>query len=599
MSLAAQPTRDSVHQPQSPCPVSEVQPNGDNGQVERGADQASDILSAALAYALRGWQVFPLNYIIDGECSCGDPTCGSPGKHPLTQHGLYDASVEVEQVSRWWSENPSANIGIVTGAASGILVIDLDGDTGRDSFYDLLKEHNSVALDTLGVRTGGGGYHLYFGYPQNRVRNSASKLATRVDVRGDGGYVVAPPSMHATGSRYEWLDAEVPIVSLPEWMLGLLVKPTPLTSANISGNVIPEGERNAALASLAGVMRRRGMSHEAISAALLEENTVRCKPPLDESEVCTIAASISRYAPADSAQANLNHQKPEPSAGDCTEIDGAILVQDLESFINRFVVLPPATTLPLALWCVSTHLFEQFEAFPYLAVLSPLKRCGKTRLTEIIELVAANPRMTVNISEAALFRLIEGSAPTLILDEAEALSGKSERAEAVRALLNAGNRRGAQVPRCVGNSHELQWFSVYCPKVVCGIRVCPDTIRDRSIVISMQRRKSTEAVERFRRRLIANEASALRERIAAFADRYKAAIVASYDAQDLPFLEDRDEEAWQPLFAVLAVANAARSGELRSMAEALTQKKADADKDDVLAMKLLADIRAVFGERTE
>ncbi len=310
-----------------------------------------------------------------------------------------------------------------------------------------------------------------------------------------------------------------------------------------------------------------------------------------------VSATIAEYELATTLQTTPSHQQPLVSDADSLKEDGAALVRDVQAFINRFLVLPDAALLPVTLWCIATYFFDQFDAFPYLAVLSPLPRCGKTRLTEVIEVVAANPRRTVNISEAALFRLIDTSAPTLILDEAEALSGKTERAETVRALLNAGNRRGTQIPRCAGRG-ELRYFSVYCPKLICGIGVCPDTIRDRSIVLLMQRRKPDEKVERFHHRLVAKEAGAIQERIRVFVDHYRDEIVRLYDNLELPFLEDRDEEAWQPLFALLAVADTSRLGELRSAAVALTHKKAEVGTDEVLVLRLLSDMRKVFGTRT-
>jgi len=418
----------------------------------------------------------------------------------------------------------------------------------------------------------------------------------------------------ASGQRYAWHDEHLPLAPLPEWLLKMMMaRPQVRVTPTNGVDVIPEGQRNSTLASLAGTMRRKGMGEKSIMAALQEENSARCQPPLTEAEVAAIAASICRYEPTDTPDIKVRSEKRQfikanetaqplvsrTEASAASNVDGVALVQDVVIFYKRFLILPQATALLLAIWTVATYIYQLFDAFPYLAVLSPVKRCGKTRLTEVAELLASNARLTVNISEAALFRLINSAAPTLVLDEAEALSGKSDRGEAIRALLNAGNRRGATVPRCVGNSHEIQEFSVYCPKMICGIRVCPDTIRDRSIVIWMQRRKPDEEVERFRRRVVAQEAAALRARIVGFLDLRRDEIAAVYDRMDLPFLEDRDEEAWQPLFAILSVADPTQLEELRVAAEMLTRKKGESDKDDSLSMKLLSDLQDVFGDRKE
>lgn len=278
-------------------------------------------------------------------------------------------------------------------------------------------------------------------------------------------------------------------------------------------------------------------------------------------------------------------------------VGGGALIRDVESFIRRFVVLPPKAALPVALWVVGTHCFELFEAYPYLAIVSPTKRCGKTRLTEVLSLLVANPCRTINISEAALFRLTDGHKPTLILDEAEALrNNKSDRSEALRALLNAGHRRDAVVPRCVGNAHELQFFHVFCPKALCAIGDLPDTIRDRSIVLPMQRRRAEERVERFLHREVKAAADALRDRASAFTEQRRDEVSQAYSGLNVPFLEDREAEMFEPLFALLFVGDLGRLEELRLAAKRLSAAKESLDLDDSLPVKLLADTRTVFGQ---
>src|SRR5262249_893789 len=210
---------------------------------------------------------------------------------------------------------------------------------------------------------------------------------------------------------------------------------------------------------------------------------------------------------------------------------------------------------------------------------------GKTRMTEVLEQIVAEPVRAVCISEAALFRLVEERKPTLILDEAEVLTGKGERAEAIRSLLNAGNRAGAQVPRCVGNSHGLRFFSVFCPKTVCAIRVCPETVKDRAVVVPMQRKKPGEKVERFILRRIKPEGAKLRERIAAFVLASRAAVERAYEKLNVDFLSDRELENFEPLLAILTVADASRLAELRDNAERLAAAKTDAAQDDSLTLR--------------
>ncbi|HUK30538.1 MAG TPA: DUF3631 domain-containing protein [Candidatus Acidoferrum sp.] len=272
---------------------------------------------------------------------------------------------------------------------------------------------------------------------------------------------------------------------------------------------------------------------------------------------------------------------------------GSELLRDIEAFLLRFVILPPHTALPLALWSLLTHAFDSFDACPYLAITSPAPRCGKTRLLECLDLLVSSPRRASNISEAALFRTIEKFQPTLMLDEAETLSGKSERAEYLRQILNAGNRRGAVVTRCIGQGANLDAmdFSVFCPKVLAGIGTFPQTIADRAIVIAMQRRKNSERVDRFLHRMAKPEGEALRKRAENFMDARREEISAAYLITNLEFISDRDAEAWAPLFAILSVADAARAAELQSCAEILTHTKAANAEDDSLSLRLLADVR--------
>jgi uncharacterized protein DUF3631 len=278
------------------------------------------------------------------------------------------------------------------------------------------------------------------------------------------------------------------------------------------------------------------------------------------------------------------------------ESEGVQLLHDAETFIARYVILPPSTVLPLALWVIATFCFEAFDAMAYLCVTSPTPRCGKTRLLEVLSLLVSNHERTANISEAALFRIIEENSPTLLLDEAETLKGKGERAEYLRGLLNAGNRRDATVTRCVGQNHNVQRFSVYCPKIIAGIGSMPHTIRDRSILIEMQRRKDSERVARFLFRKAGPEADGLRKRISAFVAENRKAIESAYHDLELDFIEDRDAEAWEPLFAVLSVVDSSRFEELKACALVLTGQKAEGDTEESLSMCLLSDLCAVWPE---
>ena len=158
------------------------------------------LVCSALEYAARGWFVIPLHSPTARGCSCGRADCQSPAKHPRTAHGLKDASRESATIREWWERWPDANIGILTGPESGFFVLDVDGKQGEESLIEL-ERRGCHLPDTYTVRTGGGGQHLYFLWLQGAdVRNSQSKIAPGLDIRGQGGYVAAPPSLHASGA---------------------------------------------------------------------------------------------------------------------------------------------------------------------------------------------------------------------------------------------------------------------------------------------------------------------------------------------------------------------------------------------------------------
>jgi Bifunctional DNA primase/polymerase, N-terminal len=187
---------------------------------------------AALSYAAKGWRVFP---------------CLPSGKQPLTLHGLKEATTDPEQIRAWWRKWPDANVAIATGAASGVFVVDLDYDhDGLDSLVQL-EAGKPKGLVTLECATGGGGSHLYFTWPLGfEIRNSAGKLGKGIDIRGEGGYVVAPPSLHKSGQRYQWCTAYPEPIDPPSWLLSALTQPTDLqprgSRPRLATAFVPKGQ---------------------------------------------------------------------------------------------------------------------------------------------------------------------------------------------------------------------------------------------------------------------------------------------------------------------------------------------------------------------
>lgn len=262
------------------------------------------LLAWAQRYVEAAIAVFPVNHMLtDGTCSCGDPAkCKSPGKHPLTTHGVKDASLKAAQLIYWWTATPDANIALATGAVSGgLFVVDVDpAHGGIGSLRLLMEEHPEIPFaETLTVKTGGGGFHYYFWAPPGYFTIGTGVYGPGIDVRCDGGYVVAPPSNHASGTYYEFLDPEAPILEWngPPPQKG---KASRVRNGAVSDDKVEpilEGYRSDTLASLAGSYRAAGLSDVEIWESLKVTNAVRCQPPLDDDEVETIAASISRYKP--------------------------------------------------------------------------------------------------------------------------------------------------------------------------------------------------------------------------------------------------------------------------------------------------------------
>lgn len=185
------------------------------------ADTAAPV-DAALAYAARGWPVFPCHTVgRDGRpCSCPAVGCSSPGKHPRVPGGLRAATTDPGVITRWWTRWPTANIAVRTGAVSGLVVIDVDPPHGGDrTLRHLTDRHGALPADVT-VRTGSGGLHLYLAHPGIRIGNdNGRRLGPGIDVRGDGGYVIAPPSRHHSGATYRWITAGAALPGVPGWML--------------------------------------------------------------------------------------------------------------------------------------------------------------------------------------------------------------------------------------------------------------------------------------------------------------------------------------------------------------------------------------------
>lgn len=242
------------------------------------------------------------------------------GKNPYTRNGLKDASADPATIAGWSSDWPGALIGVPTGEASGLFVLDIDVKNGKDGFATLRKNGWAVPpTRTHSTQTGGGLHHL-FRYPEDGdFRNSAGRLGAGLDIRAKGGYVIWWPAQGCAVENDDIPFSELP--EPPEWLRGELRSAKSSTektrAAPSDAAVIANGSRNDTLFRLACSLRERGLSEPAIEAALLVENAEKCAPPLDESEVRTITHSAGKYAPG-------------PTGDDLMEIVNAGIILTIE-----------------------------------------------------------------------------------------------------------------------------------------------------------------------------------------------------------------------------------------------------------------------------
>jgi Bifunctional DNA primase/polymerase, N-terminal/Protein of unknown function (DUF3631)/Primase C terminal 1 (PriCT-1) len=522
---------------------------------------------AAVEYAEGGLPVFPLR-----------------GKVPRTKHGFKDASTNARLVAGWWAGSPAADVGIRTGG--GLCVVDIDPrNGGEETFVQLAGEHG-VPL-TAAAETGGGGWHLFFRAPAG-VSVKSRQLGDGVDLKAEGGYVVAPPSVHPeTGRLYRW-QARREFAELPAWLLDAGGR-NGAGSAPPVADTIPEGARNSTLASLAGSMRRRAMAEPEILAALLVANEQRCQPPLERHEVERIAESVCRYAPAEtlSEVVPLTEQPGAPAPPLAELLDAA------EAYLRRYVVLTEAQYVVVALWAAHAHALDAASTTAYLHVTSAEAESGKSRLLEALEQLVPQPMYAASMTPAVLYRAVQKFTPTLLVDEADNLLRDREAKSELLGLLNAGYRRGALAYRIGGgNRDQLQSFETFCAKAVAGLDDLVATLASRCLRIEMERRTPDQHVEDFFRDEAEARAEPIRRGLAAWAEQEEEALRLARPAR--LGVRDRLEEACR---LMLAIADQA-SEQWGTRAREALRELAGVSTGGALSERtqLLTDTRAVFAD---
>jgi hypothetical protein len=282
---------------------------------------------------------------------------------------------------------------------------------------------------------------------------------------------------------------------------------------------------------------------------------------------------------------------PIPTA----EVDSAQLLAELRAAFTRYVVFPsPQAADAVTLWTAATHAQPAWEHAPRLAVVSPLKRCGKSRLLDVVAETCHAPLITINATIAAVVRSIGADPPTLLVDEADTLWGTRKQADAnedLRGLLNAGHQRNRPMLRWDVTSRTAEQLDTFAMALLAAIGELPDTIMDRAVVVRMRRRAPGEQVQPYRTRRDAPPLHDLRDRLTTWARAHLRELQQAAPAMPL---EDRAADTWEPLIATADLAAGDWPARARDAAATMTQAEAQQEEDTAAGVRLLADLRQVF-----
>lgn len=567
-------------------------------------------LDRALAAAGLGWHVFP---------------CGAD-KRPLTKHGLKDATTDAAQISKWWAKHPAALPAVVAGP-SGLAIADFDVKGGKNGLAALSRLGHPLPT-TWRQDTPSGGSHAFYVAPAGiDVPNGSADLFERgsgIDRRTGESYAVlyeAPPASVAE------------LAEAPAWLLVSGERSASVDRGTLAGvddyldRLVP-GKASDEVKTARKAFRPRDMGHGDMLEAVAElvklgqAGHPGVPKALDAARETyadgwgsdyaaafdkALQGSVRRFglppatiALTEDERAEVERRNEAAAGGPTLPLsEGAAVLDEVRAQIRRFVALPTEWhEAAVALWAAHTHMIDRFDSTPRLYVNSPEPGSGKTRVLETLARLVLDPVETMNTSVAFLARRIDAGErpPTILHDEVDTLFGVRSRdatAEELRGIYNSGHRRGAKYNRAATRGKEviLEEFSTFAPVAMAGLGELPDTIRTRSVVIPMRRRRADETVEPYRERQNGSELEATRDRLAAWARTAAKSIGAPWP--EMPEgIADRDADVWEPL---LAVADAA-GGEWPRLARdaALVILRDARDRPASLGIRLLADVRRVF-----
>ncbi len=285
--------------------------------------------------------------------------------------------------------------------------------------------------------------------------------------------------------------------------------------------------------------------------------------------------------------------RPSPDIHNTSE-----LLKACANWLRRYVVLSDDQCAVLATWVCHTWAIDAAEFTPYLHITAPEKGCGKTRLLEALRPIVCRPWFTGRVTAAVLVRKIDNERPTLLLDESDgAFGGASDYSEALRGILNSGFEKGGCTSLCVGKGADLTYkdFSCFGAKAIAGIGKIPDTVANRSITISMQKKKAGESVTRFRSRELNEEASQLVPSLEAWAAHAMPTLQSARPYLP-PALGERQQDICEPLLAIAELAEGEWPSKLANSLLAIFGSSTS--EDDSIGVRLLRSIRTIFSERS-
>ena len=508
----------------------------------------------------------------------------------------FGSGKNVRWVEEVWERFPDALVGIRTGQANGVVVIDVDRHGVTDGFKTF-KQYDLKSDTTAVVSTPGGGQHWYFATPEKL--KSGTPFGPGIDFQAEGRMIIGPenyrdgkPYLYINGHRLTDL-APFPPQLMPhlrrtpaQQRLDKAVTDIEGTLTGSQHNKFRDWCWSLAPDVVAGRLDEAEFRQRMLDIAAL------CSPPMDRLDAENCIESALRKVRAEKGGKTKSETSPSFTLPDFEPAeepaDITKLLDGIVEAIASYVSLDSYQVTAIALFILHCFCLEATDYTPRLIITSPTKRCGKSTLLRVIGKLVPRPLFLSGVTAAVLFRSIGDHRPVLLVDEADNAGLKQN--EDLRIVFNEGVYAEAKIGRTVGDAHEPKLFPIFAPVVFAGIGELPSTTMDRGIIVRMRRKLKSEDKVRFDRRRI-DHLSLLCRQAARFAmDNVEALTAADPVVPDA--LNDRELDGWRPLLSIADMAGPAWAEAARAAALALSEGCADRDEEP--ALMLLVDCRKIF-----